>query len=436
MPSGRAASHVTAEVSDASSENRADRRAPWGMGCSSSKETAGPPPLPPQGHVPSQQRQTETVASHLESLGLGKYAAAFEEIGFDDMEHLRELAQDELLEIAKRVNMLEGHASKWIRSLTGAPVQLSKVQLVLSGGDNGDRSQPMVAAATNVTAATDVMTVNNDSERAMFFFIKAEKLRGCDDVVLPKFQDLRRQRPDWFVEKEITLEGACKHEYVGKVLGVSHRWEKEADPDTAGKQLAAIKKYLTEHKALELVWLDYYCAPQRIRTPDEEVVFQRTLRFISHLFLGSSILILCDRTYTTRFWTLFEAWLSMQMTSPDGLVPAPKDKRRCDIVPIHLASDLTAKELVDMMGNKTVDEAYAILDSPDINVTNQKDKGQQLAKLLALDAQVSQAMQPIAPPTLLERVPSIKLAMQWAAVLPPPLRHVLASSSMRGSNAW
>ena len=34
-----------------------------------------------------------------------------------------------------------------------------------------------------------------------------------------------------------------------------------------------------------------------------------------HLF------ILCDRTYVTRFWTLFEAWISMQMATDDGLVP-------------------------------------------------------------------------------------------------------------------
>ena len=39
-------------------------------------------------------------------------------------------------------------------------------------------------------------------------------------------------------------------------------------------------------------------------------------------------------------------------------------------------------------------------------MTNQKDKGQQLAKLLALDAQVSQAMQPAAPPVQLKRMGS------------------------------
>ena len=139
--------------------------------------------------------------------------------------------------------------------------------------------------------------------------------------------------------------------------------------------------------------MDYYCAPQKERSHEEELIFERTLRYISHLFLGSSILILCDRTYTTRFWTLFEAWLAMQMTSANGLVPAPPHKRRCDIVPIHLASDVTAKELERLMADKSVDEAYSTLDSPDINVTNQKDKGQQLTKLLALDAQVSEAMQ-------------------------------------------
>ena len=157
---------------------------------------------------------------------------------------------------------------------------------------------------------------------------------------------------------------------------------------------------MTENKNFEYVWLDYYCAPQKERSIEEELIFERTLRYISHLFLGASVLILCDRTrasataqqqqqhstaalchiphslthspplsspslpgtYTTRFWTLFEAWLSMQMTSPNGLIPAPKDKRRCSIVPIHLASDLTAQELETLMAGKSVDEAYSTLD--------------------------------------------------------------------------
>ena len=50
------------------------------------------------------------------------------------------------------------------------------------------------------------------------------------------------------------------------------------------------------------------------------------------------------------------------------------------------------KELQALVMNKSVDQAYAMLDSPDVNVTNQRDKGQQLTKLLALDTQVKQMM--------------------------------------------
>ena len=38
-----------------------------------------------------------------------------------------------------------------------------------------------------------------------------------------------------------------------------------------------------------------------------------------------------------------------------------------------------------MWGDKTADEAYAILEKPDITVTNQKDKDVQLRKLLKLN---------------------------------------------------
>ena len=80
----------------------------------------------------------------------------------------------------------------------------------------------------------------------------------------------------------------------------------------------------------------------------------------------------------------------MQMTSSSGLVPAQKSKRRCELVPLHLASESTMIELEKMIGGKTVEEAYAVLESSDVSVTNQRDKGQQLPKLLALDEQVRQ----------------------------------------------
>jgi hypothetical protein len=327
-------------------------------------------------------RGPDEVTASLAALGLARYAPAFIELGYDDLDYLKSSSQEELLRVAKSVHMLEGHAVRWVRSLSGTAASLGPAEQV--------RVLPAQAPPND----------DEGGERIVLWFIKADKLRGCDDRVLPRFQDLQRQRPDWFVEKEITLEGACKHEYANEVLAVSHRWEQPAEPDTEGKQFAAMCVYVRGKPAIKLVWVDFSCAPQKVRTPAEELVFGRTLRFIALLFLGSLVLILCDRTYTTRFWTLFEAWISMQMATVDGLVPAPREKRRCDIVPIHLASSVTASELETLVAGKSLDQIYAMLGSPDIQVTNQKDKGMQLAKLLSLDHQVRLVVSKMAPPTL------------------------------------
>ncbi|KOO24460.1 vacuolar protein 8, partial [Chrysochromulina tobinii] len=334
-------------------------------------------------------RGPDEVTASLAALGLDRYAPAFRELGYDDLDYLKSSSPEKLLQVAKRVQMREGHAVRWVESLSGTAVSLETVALELSA--------PGAAEQVRVLPVQATPNDDEEGERIVLWFIKADKLRGCDDRVLPRFQDLQRQRPDWFVEKEITLEGACKHEYADEVLAVSHRWEQPAEPDTEGKQFAAMCVYVRGKPAIKLVWVDFSCAPQKVRTPAEELVFGRTLRFVSLLFLGSRVLILCDRTYTTRFWTLFEAWISMQMATVDGLMPAPREKRRCDIVPIHLASSVTASELETLVADKSLDQIYAMLGSPDIQVTNQKDKGMQLAKLLALDHQVVRKM---ALPTL------------------------------------
>ena len=352
-----------------------------------------------KANVPSPQQQDEIAAS-LAVLGLERYAPAFHEIGYDDLDTLDGFSQEELLQVARSVGMLQGHAIKWIKSRSGSPISPSKVALALSASGvsaSGSEAVHIAEAPEQVTAQAEASS--DKDERIVFWCIKADKLRNCDDRVLPRFQDLRRQKPDWFVEVEITLEGACAHEYADYLLAVSHRWEQQGDPDTQGIQLSALCHYVRGRPAILYVWVDFYCAPQKERTPAEELVFGRTLRYIAILFLGSSVLILCDRTYTTRFWTLFEAWLSMQMATVDGLAPALREKRRCDIVPIHHASAVTVSELEALVAGKSLDEIYATLDSPDVSVTNQKDKGQQLAKLLALDSQVRQVLRDMALPS-------------------------------------
>ena len=61
-----------------------------------------------------------------------------------------------------------------------------------------------------------------------------------------------------------------------------------------------------------MVWFDFSSMPQEPRTPEEEDEFKGMLSNINVIFLGTQVLILLDMTYTSRFWTQAEAWMSMQ----------------------------------------------------------------------------------------------------------------------------
>ena len=62
--------------------------------------------------------------------------------------------------------------------------------------------------------------------------------------------------------------------------------------------------------------------------------------------------------------------------------------RRCFVRPIHRAPAAFAEALYGMWGNVTAQEAYDVLSSPDVTVTNAKDKELQLPKITKLDEQV------------------------------------------------
>ena len=55
--------------------------------------------------------------------------------------------------------------------------------------------------------------------------------------------------------------------------------------------------------------------------------------------------------------------------------------RRCTIECIHNANEYTKLGLIDMWSNKTPEEAYNILKSEDVSVTNTKDKELQLPRI-------------------------------------------------------
>ena len=56
--------------------------------------------------------------------------------------------------------------------------------------------------------------------------------------------------------------------------------------------------------------------PQGEKTAEEKVAFDKMLSNVNMLYLGTTVLILLDLSYVSRFWTQFEAWLGMQMLTP------------------------------------------------------------------------------------------------------------------------
>ena len=82
------------------------------------------------------------------------------------------------------------------------------------------------------------------------------------------------------------------------------------------------------------------------------------LRNINLLYLGCSVLLLADRSYLSRFWTQFEAWLSMQSATASGLVSAPDDEQRYTIACVHGAPQALKDSLVEEWSDCTAVTAH------------------------------------------------------------------------------
>ena len=103
--------------------------------------------------------------------------------------------------------------------------------------------------------------------------------------------------------------------------------------------------------------------PQGTRTAAEKVMFDWMLANVNLLYVGLNVLILLDLSTLSRFWTQFEAWLSMQMATVRGLEPAPEAARRCEIIPIHNANDAIklyreSGQIVTAMNTKTCTQDF------------------------------------------------------------------------------
>ena len=259
----------------------------------------------------------------------------------------------------------------------------------------------VAAAAAEEAVAVRQKDAESAAGECTFWFVTASYIRGLDlttTTTLPSFQELskRTNASGGGVLEQRTLKAgvAYRQGYVSDLLAVSHRWEDPSAPDGAGAQLRAIRAYLDAHPEVVGVWFDFWCMPQgEQRTLAEKVRFKHMLGNVNLLYLGCQVLALIDISYLSRFWTQFEAWLSMQEgSSAEGLRAAPERRRRLQMVCLHNATRGSEDvKLQRMWCNVTPQMAHELLSKPDVTVTNTGDKVTQLEKIAKLDGEVRRA---------------------------------------------
>ena len=196
-----------------------------------------------------------------------------------------------------------------------------------------DKAAADKAAADKAAAdkVADEKAAATEGMECSFWFVNADSLRRAWKPSLPMMQTLRTQEPHLLIQKTIGFTEGIKGAYKN-ILVVSHRWETPTDPDPTGAQALAVQAYLKAHPEIDAVWFDFSSMPQgRNKTPRESAEFKEMLPNINLLYLTCSVLILMDRSYMNRFWTQFEAYLSMRAITSDGLTNAKDPKARVTI---------------------------------------------------------------------------------------------------------
>lgn len=235
--------------------------------------------------------------------------------------------------------------------------------------------------------------VSKHAEECSFWFVRATKVKAYTQQHLPLLhQDLLRAHPDWFVRRSLSLVDVCGGGTTALEtwLTVSHRWMLPGLPDPDGAQLAAIRAFLAEHPEVELVWYDAWCLPQGVRTEAEASSFRTMLAHVNWLYASTTVLLLVDLSYISRFWTQLEAWLAVQVATPHGLRSDPRAPRM-HAVPLYNATRALIACVYEMWASRTPWQVVHVLGHPDVTVTNASDKDQQLTRLLALDDRVRNA---------------------------------------------
>ena len=264
-------------------------------------------------------------------------------------------------------------------------------------------SAPVTKTAEELRAE-EFVDAERKAGKCTFAFIDAEWARGTDLKSLPRCQELEKIEGA-LTELTLHIEDAYRGKYKGDILTISHRWEEPGAPDTQGVQFKEVQAFLKSPQGMrkKLLWYDFGSLTQGKRTRAETIKFRWMLQNANVLYLGTEVLILLDISYLSRFWTQFEAWLSMQETTSRGLVAAAADKQqRCYIRCIHNATHHESEKLVQMWSTRRPQEAKQVLGRPDVTLTCAGDRFVQFQKIDNLDADVQKALSETAASALID----------------------------------
>lgn len=205
---------------------------------------------------------------------------------------------------------------------------------------------------------------------------------------LPKHQEMLKME-GWLVKKCVTIDDIIEGTLMADTVAVSYGWETRAHPDPDGLQADAVRQFARQNPRFKWLWLDWASLPQNERSDEDEKLFGAGLKNANMMYLGATVAIILTEKYLNRFWTQFEAFLSFQQVDGEkGLSPigAPFARTFCIFpanVPKALHEDIKAT-LLRKWSECGVFVALSQLAEPSANVTNGKDKIQQLGKVIEL----------------------------------------------------
>ena len=171
----------------------------------------------------------------------------------EEIANLSETARKELEEKKKLAEEMEMHARELAEEVVRLRAELTVKEEM---APPSPVEKPLSEAAAEVVSKIKEQAAKEDEEAYCTFEVldKHQLMDLPEGALMPKYQDLRRDRSQMLVPFKITFSTACAGEHVKDTLTVSHRWMSAEVADVDGAQLAAIRAHLKEHPEITEIY--------------------------------------------------------------------------------------------------------------------------------------------------------------------------------------